>query len=116
MSAIAIGTTPTVRIKIQSLRADTYEPGSARVYFKQQFGNYVITKKGEDVTIEPDDTDSIFETYLTQKETLGLQKGKIEVEVRWLFRDILPNGDHVAGKSVVMMTAASPTLKSEVII
>lgn len=111
---IAIGTTPTINIAIAALDFETVVKSSFKVYFKQPASDEVIVKEGDAIEFE-DETHTV-KTFLTQNDTLGLKKGKLNIEVRWLFEDLLPNGEHSAGKTAPLETTVTdPVLKNEVI-
>lgn len=111
---IAIGTTPTISITIASLDLATCIAESFKVYFKQPTSDKVLVKSGED--IEFDTENHTVKTFLTQEDTLGMKKGKLHIEVRWLWEDYLPDGQHVAGKTAPLETTVEdPVLKNEVI-
>lgn len=111
---IAIGTTPTIKITIAELDFSTIKKESVKVYFRQPTSPEVIVKSDGDV--EFDDAEHLVSTFLTQEETLALKKGKLNIEVRWLFDELLPNGEYSAGKTAPLeTTVADPVLKNEVI-
>ena len=113
---IAIGTTPTISITIAALDFEAVKKESFKIYFKQPgASDETVLVKGEG-SIEFEDEEHIVKTFLTQEETLGLKKGKLNIEVRWLFDDLLPNGEYSAGKTAPLETTVTdPVLKNEVI-
>ncbi len=111
---IAIGTTPTINITIASLDLATCIADSFKVYFKQPASEKVLVKDKD--SIEFDIENHVVSTYLTQEDTLAMKKGKVQIEVRWLWEDLLPDGQHVAGKTAPLETTVEdPVLKNEVI-
>lgn len=116
-SYIAMGTTPTIVVRIKDqdgdLDFDLVMPETFCFYFKQSNGLTVLKKSGLD--IEVDSENSKVSTYLTQADTMKFVPGEIEVEVRFLFNDILPNGEHKAGKTTINTLAVGKVLKKEVI-
>ena len=111
---IAIGTTPTISIAIADLDLTTCLKDSFKVYFKQPGSDNVLVKK--DNAIEFDDENHVVKTFLTQEDTLSLKKGKLQIEVRWLFDELLPDGQYTAAKTAPLETTVEdPVLKNEVI-
>lgn len=113
MNGIAMGTTPTINVIIDELDFDKVNKDSFKFYFYQGF-EYLIEKEGEDVTVN--ESEQIVQTYLTQEDTLKFNIGKdLKVELRWLFNEVLPNGEFKAGKTNIISIPVIPTLKKEVI-
>ena len=116
---IAIGTTPTIRAHIKDhdgepLDFELIDKSTFHFYFKQGCGYTILEKSGEDVQVSEIE-ESTVSTYLTQEDTLKFVKGVIEIEIRWLFNEALPNGEKIAGKTTVHQVAISPVIKEEVI-
>ena len=115
---IAMGTTPTIVVTIKDhtgdpLNFDLVMPETFAFYFKQKDGLTIVKKSGLDVDVDAEN--SKVTTYLTQAETMRFVPGLVEVEVRFLFNDILPNNEHKAGKTTINTVAVGKVLKKEVI-
>lgn len=115
---IAIGTTPTIEVTIKDHEGTPLDftlvmPASFAFFFKQSNGITVLKKSGEDVIVDTEN--SKVSTYLTQADTMKFMPGTIEIEVRFLFNDLLPNNEHKAGKTVINQVQVTRVLKKEVI-
>ena len=116
---IAMGTTPTIVVTIKDHEGNPLDftlvmPETFCFYFKQRGGVTVVKKSGLDVNVDTEN--SKVSTYLTQEDTLKFVPGEVEVEVRFIFNDILPNNEHKAGKTSINTVAVGKVLKKEVIV
>lgn len=115
---IARGTTPTISITIRKKDGTLLDLSetilsSFRIYIKQERKNILIKREGSDIDV--DVLNSKISTYLTQEETIAFMNNPVRVEVRWLFNSMLPNGDHVAGKTKITSVLTTDLIEEEVI-
>ena len=115
---IAMGTTPTISVVIkddegQGLDFSRVITSSFRFYFKQDNGRVVVSKLGGAINVTPEE--SKVSTYLTQEDTMKFVKGFVDIEVRFLFKAILPNGENKAGKTTIHKVPIGTVLKKEVV-
>ena len=115
---IARGTTPTISITIRKKDGTLLDLGetilsSFRIYIKQERKNILIKREGTDIAV--DVMNSKVSTYLTQEETIAFKNDSVRVEVRWLFNALLPNGEHVAGKTKITAVQTTNLIEDEVI-
>ena len=115
---IARGTTPTISFTIRKKDGNLLDFGdvmldSFRIYIKQERKNILIKREGRDVTV--DALNSKVSTFLTQEETIAFKNDSVRAEVRWLFYSLLPNGEHVAGKTKITSVQTSNLIEDEVI-
>lgn len=76
------GTTPLVSLVVYG-----YDLTDCAVYATIRQGTNIITKTGEALTIEAVGNDTAVTFGLTQQDTLGLTKGKANVQIRWIDAD-----------------------------
>ena len=76
------GTTPQISQVVYG-----YDLTGATVYATVKQGQNVITKTGEDLTIEVTDEDTAVTFALSQEDTLSLQPGRAFVQIRWIDSD-----------------------------
>lgn len=75
--SIPKGTTPTVMLSFSDEGLDLTEVNHLYVTFEK--GQREVTKKDEDLTVEPK---KIY-VYLSQQDTLKLGEGEVEVQANW---------------------------------
>lgn len=75
--AIARATTPTFTCTFTEQSLDLTTANNVYVTFSQ--GPKTLTKKGSDLEISPKE----IEVYLSQKETLPFNEGKVKVQANW---------------------------------
>ena len=73
------GTTPEVSLVVYG-----YDLTGAAVFATIKQGQNVITKTGEDLTIEVTEEDTAVTFTLSQEDTLSLQPGRAFVQIRWV--------------------------------
>lgn len=98
------GTTPTYIIKISG---DNLKDATPYVTISQ--GQTEITKSGEGLITDRDDTSCVLTVALTQEETLKLAKGRADLQVRWV------NTEGTAGATDVKCVKVKPVLLEGVI-
>lgn len=98
------GTTPTYIIKITG---DNLTDATPYVTLRQT--NTEITKSGEELITDRDDTSCVLTVALTQEETLKFQRGQAELQVRWV------RSDEIAGATDIKCVRVRPILKEGVI-
>lgn len=79
MNGAIRGTTPTFRLMLDTTEVDLTEARNVYATFTQD--KTVITKTGQDIDILPQEVD----VYLTQRETLKFQQGKLEIQLNWTY-------------------------------
>lgn len=76
------GTTPALVLRVKN--KDLTE---ATVFASIKDGNHIITKTGEDLIIAKDSDDTLVTVTLTQSETMKLDKGVAEMQIRYITAD-----------------------------
>ena len=76
------GTTPALVLRVKD--KDLTE---ATVFASIKDGSHIITKTGEDLIIAKDSDDTLVTVTLTQGETMKMDKGDAEVQVRYITAD-----------------------------
>lgn len=71
------GTTPALTFEIES-----FDASGMTVFVSFKYGNEVLTKTGDDVTVTYEDDKSTIVCRLTQEETLAMRQGTAKVQVR----------------------------------
>ena len=95
-------TTPTF---VLTLPQDVDLSEARNVYFTATQSRIILTKTGEDLTIDR----NVVSVYLTQAETLMFSVGKIELQLNWTY----PNGER-ACTNVVSVDVDKNLLKKVV--
>lgn len=98
------GTTPTFLITVTG---GTMEGATPFATLRQ--GKHELTKSGEELVKERGEDYCALAVSLTQDETLQFERGKAELQVRWVYED------GTAGATGIQAVAVKPILKQEVI-
>ena len=73
------GTTPLVSLVVYG-----HDLTDCTIYATIRQGANVLTKTGEDLTVEAVGSDTAISYGLTQQDTLSLTQGKASVQIRWI--------------------------------
>lgn len=98
------GTTPTLAFEVTGY---TFSGDTVYVYIKQL--STMITKSGDDVDVAVDGENSTVSVVLTQQETLSLEPGTAETQIRAI------TSDGVVVASDVIQFTITKILNSEVL-
>ena len=73
------GTTPTITVHITG---ETFADSTLYVTLRQ--GNTIITKKNNDIIKTVDGENCTLYVYFSQEETLSLEQGSAQFQIRWI--------------------------------
>ncbi len=73
------GTTPLVSLVVYG-----HDLTGCAIYATLKQGTTLITKTGEDLTVEVSGEDTAVTFGMTQQETLRLTRGRADVQIRWI--------------------------------
>ena len=89
MGAVLRGATPTVTCVFDDPTLDLTDANNVYVTFSSNLKS--VTKRGEDLIVEPNRVS----VFLSQKDTLGFQLDSVEVQVNWTYDDKKRSGSSI---------------------